>query len=111
MANEDTLRQLRERQGNWPTIEHGQDTVSTAGSPVALNGGTSLSVPEGASVSVRANSDNAGTVYIGDSSVSASTGFEKTAGDGLTLNVEDVSTIHVDADNGGDGVSWIVEAE
>lgn len=113
---EDTLQRVRDAveslvgsAGNWPNIETGQDTVTTAGNAVQLNGGTSISVPDGASVAVRANSDNTGTVYIGDSTVSASTGFEKTPGDGVSINVEDVSSIYVDADNSGDGVSWLVE--
>lgn len=98
-------------QGNWPDIETGQDTVTTAGTAVQLNGGTSLPIPDGASVAVRANSDNTGPVYVGDSTVDAATGFEKTPGDGVAVNVTDVNAIWIDADNAGDGVTWLVEVD
>lgn len=111
MANEDTLQQLRDSQGNWSTIETGQDTVATAGTAVQLNGGTSLAVPDGASVAVIAADGNTGSVYVGDSSVTTSNGAELTPDSSLSLNVADVSTIHIDADNSGDGVSWIAEVE
>lgn len=48
MANEDTLQQLRDAQGTWPTVATGQDTVATAGTAEQLNSGTSLSVPDAA---------------------------------------------------------------
>lgn len=109
--NNDLLYQAATNQGNWPNLETGQDTVTTAGTAVPLNGGESLTVPDGASLAIRANSDNSNTVYIGDSSVDSSTGLEKTPGDGVSLNVTDVSTVYVDADGAGDGVSWIVEVD
>lgn len=98
-------------QGNWPDIETGQDTVSTTGTPVQLNGGTSLSVPDGATVSVTALPDNAGNIYVGDSTVDSSTGDVLTADSSLSIPVTDVSSIYIDADNAGEGVSWITEVE
>lgn len=117
MANEETLQQVRDateatrdRVGNWGTVEHGQDSVTTAGTSVQLNGGTSVSIPDGAALTVRADSGNAGNIYVGDGSVSASTGFVLGAGESVSVHVADVTDIHIDADNNGEGVSWIVEA-
>lgn len=99
-----------QRQGNWATVNHGQDSVTTAGTSVQLNGGTSLAIPDGAALAVRADGSNAGNIYIGDSSVTASNGFVLGAGESATLQVDDVSDVHLDADNDGEGVSWIVES-
>lgn len=95
----------------WPTVVHGQDTVSTSGTAVQLNGGTSQHIPNGAALVVRANGGNAGVIYVGDSSVSSSNGFELAAGESVSLHVDDVDAVWIDAASGGDGVSWIVEAE
>lgn len=97
--------------GNWDSIDHGQDSVTTAGTSVQLNGGTSLAVPDGAALTVRADGDNAGSIYVGDSSVTSSNGFVMGAGESVSLQVDDVTDIHIDADNNGEGVSWIVEVE
>lgn len=94
---------------NESNLSYGQDTVSTSGTAVALNGGTSQTVPDGKAVSIAANSGNAGSVYVGDSSVGTASGRELQPGGDISLAVSDVASIYVDADNGGDGVSWIVE--
>lgn len=93
-------------------VSYGQQDVSTAGTAEALNGGTSLSVPNGAVVTVRAHVASSGDlVYVGDTNVSSSDGFKLADGEGVSLAVDDVSTIFVDADTAGDGVSWIVEQD
>lgn len=98
-------------QRNWPGIETGQDTVAVAGTAEQLNGGTSLPVPNGATVSVTALPSNTGNVYVGDSSVSATTGDVLTPDTSVELPVTDVSSIYIDVDTGGEGVSWIVEVD
>lgn len=98
------------RQGNWATVNHGQQSVATAGTSEQLNGGTSLSIPDGASVSIRADGGNAGSIYVGDSTVASGNGFVLGAGESIRLHVTDVADVHIDADNAGEGVSWIVEA-
>lgn len=95
---------------NESTVNHGQDTVSTAGTEEALNGGTSLAIPDGSMIVIRALNSNTGTVYVGDGTVSSSNGFELDSGEqSPPLKVDDVSDISIDVDNGGEGVSWIVE--
>lgn len=113
---EDTLKRVRDAlealqgtNGNWPNLETGQDTVTTAGTPVQLNGGTSLSVPDGATVSVTALPNNAGNIYVGDDTVDSDTGDVLTADSSLSIPVTDVANIWIDADNAGEGVSWITE--
>jgi hypothetical protein len=82
----------------------GKKTVSTAGTAEALVG-SSTTVQEG--VTVKALSGNGGTVYVGDSSVSASSGFELAAGEQVFLVVSDLANVYVDVDTGGEGVSFI----
>lgn len=56
----------------FQTINHGQDAVTAAGTSEQLNGGTSIEIPNGSAVAVRANSDNTGSIYVGGTDVSAS---------------------------------------
>lgn len=95
----------------YGTVATGQQSVSSPGTAEALNDGTPLRVPNNASVAVRANSDNDGTVYLGDETVDSATGGILAAGESLTLAVDNVATLYIDADTAEDGVSWIVEQE
>lgn len=96
---------------NFTTIETGQDTVETAGTAVQLNGGTSLPVPQGSTLTIRANSGLTGNMYIGDSTVSSSTGYTLGGAESVTVSVDDVSAIWIDSDNGGQAVTWVVETD
>lgn len=96
---------------NFNTVASGQDTVSTAGTAEQLNGGTSENIPNRGVLHVKALSGNGGSVYLGDSSVSATTGYELTASESVTLHVGNVNDVWIDVDTGGEGVSWIVEAK
>lgn len=97
--------------GNFSALENGRDTVATAGTAVQLNGGNALSVPDGAELHIVAPTDNTGSVYLGDSTVSSIDGYELEPGEQMPipLHVDDVSLVFVDVDNAGDGVTWIVE--
>lgn len=92
-------------------LAHGQDSVTTAGTAVQLNGGTSLTIPDGAELVVRADGGNAGNIYVGDSDVSSSNGFVLGAGESVSLPTSDVNNVYIDSDNDGEGVSWLVETE
>lgn len=92
-------------------IEHGQDEVATAGNAVQLNGGTTVVVAGGGELALRADSSNTGNIYVGDSDVDSTNGFVLASGESLALNVADVSDVYIDADNAGEGVSWIVEVQ
>lgn len=95
--------------GVYNSIEHGQDSVTTAGTSVALNGGTTIATAANGELAIRADSGNAGDIYVGDSDVDSSNGFVLGAGESISLPVADVADVHIDADNNGEGVSWIVE--
>lgn len=90
-------------------LNYGHDTVATAGTAEALNGGTSLTVPKGAILKVKALSGNTDLVYVGDSGVSSANGYELNAGEEVRLKVDDVATVYIDVAVNGEGVCWIVE--
>lgn len=96
---------------NFSTVAAGQDSVATAGTAEQLNGGTSLPVPQGSTLTIRANSGLTGSMYVGDSTVSSSTGYILAGGETVTLAVDDVAEVWIDTDSGGQGVSWVVEAD
>lgn len=80
-------------------LVHGQTTVTTAGTEVALGASTALT----SGVRVKALSDNAGSVYVGANPVTSSTGFELAAGEEVFIEVANLATVYVDAAAGGDG--------
>lgn len=83
--------------------------VTTAGTRVALSA-TSLVVR---SFKIRANTGNTGFIYLGDSSVSSTTGFELDDEDvyeficpsGKNINEIDLSTVYIDSSVNGEGVT------
>jgi len=112
MANEDTLKEVHAAQGNWSTLTTGQQTVAAAGTAEQLNDGVSLAVPDGSDLVIRALPGNTDTVYVGDSTVSASAGHAIGPSDPpLRVSVDDVASVYVDVAVSGEGVSWVVAAE
>lgn len=103
-------------QGNWPSVEAGTETVTTAGTAEQLNGGESQPVPDGARIHLTADPGNSGggnSLYVGDSDVDASEsiGYPMTPEQEIDLSVTDVSTLWIDAEADGDSVNWIVETD
>lgn len=94
----------------YNNISYGQQSVASSGTAEAINGGTTITLGPGGKLAIRADSGNAGSIYVGDSGVSSSNGFVLDPGESVSISVADVSTIYIDADNNGDGVSWLVEA-
>lgn len=94
---------------NPTTILHGTQTVTTAGTPEALNSDSSLPVPTGIAVLVVADPNNTGIVYVADGDNTRSDGIPLEYPNGVGFEVDDVSVIHVDADNSGDSVRWAFE--
>jgi hypothetical protein len=86
------------------TIFNGQKAVTTAGTQVAL-GHPSHAITH--SVKIKALHGNTGWIYIGDSSVSSSTGYVLDAGETLELQIANLSTVYVDSSVNGEGVSYI----
>lgn len=85
----------------------GAKNVTTAGTPVAI--GTATNQPIEAIV-ITAKAANTGTIYVGTSSVLASTftGTPITAGKSVTfpLGSGDLDTIYIDSTVNGEGVSY-----
>lgn len=90
-------------------LQSGQDTTAASGSPEAVNGGSSLSVPNGATLRVKALPSNTGNAYVGAAGVTTGSGYPLAAGEEIDLSVSDVSSVYVDVDTGGEGVAWVVE--
>lgn len=98
------------------TIETNRRAVSAAGTPERIIE-QAHSVPAMV-ISIRANTDNAGNIYIGNNSVNAldATGVSGILSPGETLYLDvshfadahiDLNEIWIDADNNGEGISYV----
>lgn len=83
------------------TVATGATTVTTAGTAVQLPAGAALSV------TVRALSTNAGTIYIGPVGVTTATGFPLSAGDALSMDIANLNLLYANADVSGDKVRYL----
>jgi hypothetical protein len=84
----------------------GRKAVTSAGTPVQLTTSTSkLST----GVVVRAMAANTGKIYLGFSNtVSASTGYELSAGEAFPIEINTPSSIWIDASVNGEGVCFVL---
>ena len=88
--------------GGTPTaLGAARATVKTAGTEVQLASNAC------ASVTVKARATNTGTIYVGASSVSSTTGFELAAGESVSVDITNTNAVWVDASASGDGVSYL----
>ena len=78
-----------------------QFAVATAGTAVQLQTNTTLSL------TIKALAGNTGLIYVGDSSVDSSSGFELSAGDSISLAIDEFETAWLDSSVSGEGVSII----
>lgn len=85
------------------TLIHGQKTVTTAGTEVALT--TSKSLKSG--VMIKALTSNTGIIYVGLNPVTSSTGFELLPGESVFLEIYNSSLIYIDSSVSSEGVSYI----
>lgn len=84
------------------TIYNGKKTVTTAGSRVTLASSQACK-----SVCVKALQTNSGYIYVGDSFVSSTTGFQLLPGDTISLDISNLNTVTIDSSVSGDGVTYI----
>lgn len=77
--------------------------VTTAGTRVQL---TATSTPI-LSVVIKAKTANTGTIYVGNSAVSSSNGFVLLAGDTVSIEIDDLSKIYLDASVNGEGITYL----
>ena len=91
---------------NITSIGHGVKTVTTAGTDVAL---VATSTPAKV-VIIQAQTDNTGAIAVGgsgvDATVATGTGILLYAGDSVTLEVDDLADVYIDATVNGEGVRY-----
>jgi len=80
----------------------GVTTVTTAGTQVALGSSTAID-----SVTIKALSTNTGLIYVGTSTVSSADGFQLSAGDSVSLDVDNLTDVYIDSAVDTEGVSYI----
>jgi hypothetical protein len=83
----------------------GQITVTTAGTEVQ---GTDVKLPNG--VFIKALAGNTGVVYVGNDgagAVSATTGFQLSAGDVILVQVSNLKDLWFDSASNGDKFCWL----
>ena len=91
-------------------FDAGTTTVTTAGTEVQISNTTNRV----RKIQAKALAANSGITYLGVSDVSATNGYELSAGNTITLDFADAggtiefSTIYVDAATNGDKVCWAV---
>lgn len=85
------------------TIYHGQKTVTTAGTEVAL--AASQAILSG--VRIKALAANTGIIYVGANQVTSGTGFALAAGEEVFVEVANLATVYIDSSVNGEGVSYI----
>lgn len=83
-------------------IYHNKKTVTTAGNRVALASSQAVR-----SVCIKALITNTGYIYVGDSSLSSTNGFQLLAGDTVSLDISNLNTIYIDSSVSGEGVTYI----
>ena len=91
---------------NRSSLAHGQVTVGT--SAITLSA-SSISVPDGFAVHIKASVKNTGLIYVGITGVTTTSGHELSAGEKVDLFVTDLSTIYLIADTADQKASYIVE--
>jgi len=84
------------------TVGNGQNTVASAGTAEALAGSTAIE-----SVTIKALHANTGMIYVGDSGVDSTNGFVLDAGETVSMDVDNLADIYIDADTSTDGVSFL----
>ena len=83
-------------------IYHNKKTVTTAGTRVALAASQAVR-----SVCIKALAINTGYIYVGDSSLSSTNGFQLLAGESVSLDISNLNTIYIDSSVSGEGVTYI----
>jgi hypothetical protein len=78
-----------------------QFTVTTAGTAVQLPSSANLSL------TIKALAGNTGLIYVGDSGVDSTSGFELSAGDSVSIAVSQNNLIWIDASVSGEKVCVI----
>lgn len=84
------------------TFYHGQKSVTTAGTEIALAAAQSIH-----HVTVKAHHANTGFIYVGKNPVTSATGYVLDAGEQVFIEVDDLADVFIDSSVNGEGVSFI----
>lgn len=86
-----------------PTVVgSGKKTVTTAGTNVVLAASQTIK-----SVTIKALTANTGTIYVGDSTVASTNGFQLSANDSVSLEFSNLANINLDSSVNGEGVTYM----
>lgn len=83
----------------------GKKTVAAAGTAEALGEAQVLAV----GVTIKAEADNTGTVYVGNDAVDADSGFQLAKGESIFIPIADLAAVYLDVSVSGDGVTYIAQ--
>ena len=83
------------------TIAHAKVTVTTAGTRVQFGTNTAKSIV------IKALSTNIGLIYVGGSTVASTNGFQLSAGDTVSLDINNTNVVWLDSAVNGEGVTWL----
>lgn len=86
------------------SLSIGTATVAAAGVRVQVS---AASVPA-KSVSIQADTANAGDIYVGDNTVAAANGYILHQGQSIEMDIDDLNLVYIDAANNGDSVRWLI---
>lgn len=84
-------------------LKGGAKTVTSAGTAEALSA-TDLQI---LSVVIKAKAGNTGTIYVGDSAVSSSAGFALAASESVSVEIDNLAKVFIDAGTSNDGVTFL----
>lgn len=82
-------------------VHSGQIAVSTAGTKVVLGSDTARSI------TIKARIGNTGFIYVGDSAVSSTNGFELGKGDTVSFDVGFLANVFITSSVNGEGISFV----
>ena len=96
-------------------VRIGNQQVPTAGTRVQMVDNPAIATVEAFSIIVQALSLNEGAIVVGDKTVVAAVGTHAsptvkgtrlTAGQSVSMDLQDITTLWLDTDKSGDGVCW-----
>lgn len=82
-------------------VLHNKIIVTTSGTRVVLGSANCLSV------TITALTGNAGVIYVGGSGVTSANGHQLTAGSSVSLDINSLGAVWIDAANSGDSVTYL----
>lgn len=97
---------------NRTSFVTGRKTIAVPGTPERLVAASTL-LPDGFELKMKASVDNAGRIYVGNTSVNvldAALRYSLEPGEPFPLGIDDIFKIWLDADNAGEGVEFYYEA-